>query len=120
MAERGIGQPQALEHLGSINLFGDRDGSALKRNVNHWSPPAGLHPAHSLVVCARSVAKRMPFPGSSTRALRYPSDPVKRPDGRNTSHPWTTRERRWARKGRQDLYEGPAPFPVAEEITSRP
>src|SRR5450755_1034182 len=66
MAEPCISQTQTLKNLGSIDLLGDRDGPALQRNVNHGSPPGGLHSALPL-------------------AQAHPGEPLKRPVGRVTS-----------------------------------
>src|SRR5664279_2420814 len=66
MTERRVAQPQTPENLGSIDLLGDRHGSALQRNINHGSPPGGLHSA---------------LPVAQARS----GEPLKRPAGRVTS-----------------------------------
>src|SRR5450631_898184 len=70
MPESRIAQSQPLENLGAIDLGIHHDGSTLKRNVNHGSPPVGLHQ----VLLGHSVAQ---------------GEPLKRPRGRNTSRPFT-------------------------------
>src|ERR1700690_2659782 len=85
MAEPRISQTQTLKNLGSIDLLGDRDGPALQRNVNHGSPPGGLHSALPL-------------------AQAHPGEPLKRPAGRVTS--------RLFGGGGQGKSAMTAPFPI--------
>ena len=49
MAEGRVTQSQTLENPGSVDLLGDRHGSALQCNINHGSPPGGLHSALPLL-----------------------------------------------------------------------
>jgi hypothetical protein len=69
MTERRVAQPQPLENLGSIDLLGDRHGSALQRNVNHGSPPGGLHSALPMAQARPGELLKRPLSRKTSRLV---------------------------------------------------